>query len=136
MNDVTIIAANGAVTTRAMTTEEAADLAARVPTAADLLAAERAGMVLTRLQFARQATLAGVMTAAEARAWAGAGTDTAMGTAALLLVPEGTARDQASIVFAGATTIDRNNALMPALQTVAGLTDEQVDEFFRAGMLL
>lgn len=106
------------------------------PSAADLLAAERAGMVLTRLQFARQATLAGMMTAAEARAWAGAGTDTAMGTAALLLVPEGTARDQASIVFAGATTIDRNNALMPALQTVAGLTDEQVDEFFRAGMLL
>jgi hypothetical protein len=106
------------------------------PTEAELLAAERARMVLTRLQFARQATLAGMMTAAEARAWAGAGTDTAMGTAALALVPEGTQRDQAAIVFAAATTIDRNNPLMPALQAVAGLTDEQTDEFFRAGMLL
>lgn len=106
------------------------------PTAAELLAQERARMIVTRLQFARQSALAGMMTAAEARAWAGAGTDTAMGTAALALVPEGTARDQASIVFAGATTIDRNNALMPALQAVAGLTDEQTDEFFRAAALL
>jgi hypothetical protein len=106
------------------------------PTAAELLAAERAQMIVTRLQFARQSALAGMMTAAEARAWAGAGTDTAMGTAALALVPEGTARDQASIVFAAATTIDRNNALMPALQAVAGLTDEQTDDFFRAAALL
>jgi hypothetical protein len=106
------------------------------PTAEELLAQERARMVVTRLQFARQSALAGMMTASEARAWAGAGTDTTMGAAALLLVPEGTARDQASIVFAAATTIDRNNALMPALQAVAGLTDEQTDEFFRAAALL
>lgn len=106
------------------------------PTAEQSIAAERAAMVLTRLQFARQSVLAGMMTAAEARAWAGAGTNTAMGTAALALIPAGTARDQASIVFAAATNIDRNNALMPALQAAAGLTDEQTDEFFRAGMLL
>jgi hypothetical protein len=136
MSTITTIAASGAATTREMTAGEVEELAALQPTAAELLAAERARMVLTRLQFARQSALAGMMTAAEARAWAGAGTDTAMGTAALALVPEGTARDQASIVFAAATTIDRNNALMPALQAVAGLTDEQTDDFFRAAALL
>lgn len=100
------------------------------------LAAERAGMFLTRVQFARQAALAGMMTTPEALAWAGAGTATALGTAALELVPEGIQRDQASIAFAGAQTIERNNAFIPAVQAVAGLTDEQVDDFFRAGMLL
>lgn len=106
------------------------------PTAAELLAAERARMVLTRAQFARQAALAGKMTTAEALAWAGAGTATTLGTAALELVPEGTSRDQASIAFAGAQIIERNNSFIPAVQTVAEWTDEQVDEFFRAGMLL
>lgn len=104
--------------------------------AAPTLEQQRAGMILSRSQFARQAALAGKMTATEARAWAGAGSDTALGTAALALVPEGTARDLAAIVFASATTIDRLNPFMPALQAVAGWTDEQVDEFFRAGMLL
>ncbi len=58
MSELTIIAANGAVTTRAMTDAEAAELAARVPSEAELLAAERAAMnpFYTAFRFAMKQT--------------------------------------------------------------------------------
>lgn len=104
--------------------------------AEEQLAADRAAMVLTRLQFALQALASGMMSEAEAIAFVGPRVIPAIGEAALLSVEEGLARSVARIRFAGAETIERNDPFIPALQAAADLTDEEVDAFFQAGMLL
>lgn len=106
------------------------------PTEAEILAAERAGMSLTRLQFALQALAAGVMTAVEAEGFVGPRTIPALGEAALALIEDAPLQAIARIRFAGAQTIERNDPFVPLLKAAAEWTDEQVDDFFRAGALL
>jgi hypothetical protein len=136
MSELTIIAANGAVTSRTMTAEEAAELAARAPSAADLLAAERAGMVLTRLQFALQALIDEVMTAAETEAFLGPRTIPAIGETALLLIQNAGQRTIGRMRFVGFERLERTDDLVAPFQAAVNWTDERVDQFFRAAALL
>lgn len=106
------------------------------PTEAEILAAERAAMVLSRLQFALQALAAGKMTAGEAEAFVGPRTIPALGEAALALIADPQVRAVARIRFAGAQVIERADPLVPLLQVAADWTDAQVDQFFRDGAVL
>lgn len=105
------------------------------PTAEEVLAAERAGMVLTDIQFAMASASAAIMTFTEAEAWVARGELPALALAAIAALPA-EAQPYARIRFAGARTIERLDPFMPALQAAASLTDEQVDDLFRAAASL
>lgn len=106
------------------------------PSAAELLEAERAHMTLTRLQFALQAMLSGVMTAAETEAFVGPRAVPQIGEDALLLVEDIALRQVARVRLIGFERLYRNDPFLVPFQAAVQWTDEQVDEFFRAGALL
>ncbi len=107
-----------------------------VPDAAQLLAAERAQMVMTRLQFALQALADGVMTAAETEAFLGPRAVPQIGEEALLLIEDAGFRVVARMRLVGFERLERNDPFLVPLQVAVRWTDAQVDDFFRAGMLL
>lgn len=106
------------------------------PTEAEALAAERSGMVLTRLQFALQAMLSGVMTAAETEAFVGPRAVPEIGEDALLLIEDIALRQVARVRLIGFERLERNDPFLVPFQAAVDWTDTQVDAFFRAGMLL
>jgi hypothetical protein len=106
------------------------------PTAAELLALERAGMVLTRLQFALRALIDEVMTAAETEAFLGPRTIPAIGEAALLLIQDAGQRTIGRMRFVGFERLERTDDLVAPFQAAVNWTPERVDEFFSAAALL
>lgn len=105
-------------------------------TEAELLAAERVGMALTRLQFALQAMLSGVMTAAETEAFVGPRAVPEIGEDALLLIEDIALRQVARVRLIGFERLERNDPFLVPFQAAVQWTDLQVDDFFRAGMVL
>ncbi len=101
-----------------------------------ILAAERSRMVLTRLQFALQAMLSGVMTAAETEAFVGPRAVPQIGEDALLLIEDTSLRQVARVRLVGFERLERNDPFLVPFQAAVEWTDAQVDDFFRAGMLL
>ncbi len=106
------------------------------PTEAELLAEERAGMRLTRLQFGLQSLIDGVMTAAEAEGFLGPRTVPQIGEDALLLIEDAGLRVVARMRLVGFERLERLDALVSPFQRKLQWTDARVDDFFRAGMLL
>lgn len=102
----------------------------------ELLAAERAQMVLTRLQFGLQSLAAGLMTAAEAEGFLGPRTVPQVGEDALLRIEDAALRVVARMRLVGFERLERSDPFLVPFQAEVGWTDAQVDDFFRAGMLL
>lgn len=103
---------------------------------AELLAAERAAMVLTRLQFGLQSLADGVMTAIEAEGFLGPRTIPQIGEDALLLIADAGIRTVARMRLVGFERLERNDPFLVPFQAAVEWTDAQVDDFFRAGMAL
>lgn len=106
------------------------------PTEAELLAEERAGMRLTRLQFGLQSLAAGLMTAAEAEGFLGPRTVPQVGEDALLRIEDAALRVVARMRLVGFERLERSDPFLVPFQAEVDWTDAQVDDFFRAGMLL
>lgn len=106
------------------------------PTEAELLAAERGRMVLTRLQFALQSLADGVMTAAETEAFVGPRVVPQIGEDAILMISDLALRQVARVRLIGFERLERTDPFLVPFQAAVQWTDERVDEFFRAGMLL
>lgn len=106
------------------------------PTDAEILAAWREQTEITDIQFAKASLAAGLMTATEAEEWVANGALPAVATTALNAISDVNARAVARIEFRGARIIGRNNPFIPVLQAALSMTDEQVDDLFRAGLAL
>lgn len=98
----------------------------------DPAATARADMVLTDIQFAQVLVLAGILTAAEAEGWVASGQIPGIALAAIETLPA-EQRPFARIRFAGARSIERLHPFILLLQSIAGLTDEQLDAMFAQG---
>lgn len=99
---------------------------------ADELAQRRVDMRTTRARFALNAFAAGLVTDAEAEAWAGATALPQMVTDAFAAnIPDATERLAARIEALTAANIHRPHALILMLQTSLSLSDEQVDGLFQ-----
>jgi hypothetical protein len=96
---------------------------------------KRAGMSLTRAQFAMAAFASGIITKQEAFDWSGAGTIPAIAMQAISVLPE-PEKSLAEIRFAGVQTITRLDPFIDLLKAATGLTDAQVDSLFELGMSL
>lgn len=95
-------------------------------------AAEKARVqtiVVSDVQFAQAAAMAGIITEAEAVAWAGSGTLPAALDAAINALPEA-ARFGARMKAAGATTYERSSAIVAALGAAMGKTEADLDALF------
>jgi len=100
----------------------------------DILAAKRAGVALSRSQFIQAVYAAGIMNKGQAIA-ASAGQVPAFFLTALegLVAAQAMSQaeaDNAEILWAGLTQVERNHPLIPIAQGALGLTDAQVDALF------
>ena len=102
------------------------------PSAADILAAKRAGTSLTMSDFIERCRDTGYLTAAEADglarktglpAWATAALDQAFGAGTL-------AREKAALRIWSAATVARASPIVAAMQAAKSLTAAQVDTLF------
>lgn len=101
----------------------------------DPAVALRAEMVLTDIQFAQVLLIAGILTAQEAEGWVASGQIPAVALAAIATLPV-EQQPFARIRFAGARTILRTDPFMALLQSVAGVSDAQLDAMFVQGAAL
>ena len=111
---------------RKMVTKDVDEPAPAVPTEVELRAAWRLGASLSRAEFCIALKRAGVLSAQEAKA-AAKGDWPASFAAALAGVADA---DEAEILWAGVSTVERMHPLLAVLQAAAGLTDEQIDALF------
>jgi hypothetical protein len=128
---------NWAMTPRA---ETAAEKKAREKAEAEALAAaERARIMAlsaSAVQFAQASAMAGIISEAEAVAWASAGTLPAVLAAAIDAIPDPAAQFQARIKAAGATTYERGSAVVMALGAAIGKTEAELDALFALAVTL
>jgi hypothetical protein len=128
---------NWAMTPRPETSTEKK---AREKAEADALAAaERARIMAlsaSAVQFAQASASAGIITEAEAVAWASAGTLPAVLAAAIDAIPDPAAQFQARIKAAGATTYERGSAVVMALGAAIGKTETELDALFTLAVSL
>lgn len=96
--------------------------------------AKRPVAVLSRAQFLMRSRQAGILTKSQALAAAAGEVPTFFLTALATLVAAGAMTqdeaDDAEILWAGLTQVERNHPLMPIAQTALNLTDAQVDALF------
>lgn len=91
---------------------------------------------LTRLQFALACLGAGIITPQEAEDFAAGDGLPQVALDALAGIPDVTTRTVARIRFKAADRIDRSNPFIGLLQSSLGMSDQQVDDLFRAGVAL
>lgn len=102
----------------------------QLETAETRKAARRAGVSLSRSQFAIAAKRAKLVTPKEAKDWAAGNALPAIAAQALQALPTQDERDDAEIVFLAAATINRADPMVALMQNTLGLTDTQVDALF------
>lgn len=117
----------------AMGADEAADLIAAFP---DEIAAARASMIVTDLQFALACVASGLMTAQEAEDWVGAGVLPSAVTSAISAITDPQTLAAVRIRIRGARVIERSNLVIDLLQQHLGLSAAQVDAVFVAAAAL
>lgn len=93
-------------------------------------AARRARVSVSRTQFAVAAVQSGLVTAAEAEAWVGAGTLPAIAVAAIDTIADADARAEARIRVAGGQVVARNDPFIALLAAALALTAADVDALF------
>ncbi len=102
-----------------------------------ILSAKREASVLSRAEFIQAVYKANILTKQEAKAAAAGEVPAFFITAIDTLVANGDMTqadaDDAEILWAGLTQVERNHPFLPIAQSSLGLTDAQVDALFGIG---